>query len=343
MKLLNICFLFDFLGGAGEKLTKASQGETTPGHPAKRKSDELDLVNESGTMTSNRGEQHDMPVHGSDTTSSTADDHQPPQLKRLLLWTPKIKQKDERRKVLKISINKLRRIDDPEVFLRRSVLINNTMKRLQKEIKEEKLLKQSHSSWSRSRSSSPTRPGKRAGCGHGSQSSSKRRMYVDECNEEILQMTENFLHLEVPATPKMIETFDLDICESDRKSRRIDNDWCATSIDIETDSGSGSTTTQLHLPSHLNSSSPATDSENTECDINAIYSSSTTAAEGRHFGCEVNDSRLDNNNISASSTDNLGNRRTILSSCDNTSCSSSSGVIGKDCSLINHIHVCSEV
>lgn len=46
--------------------------------------------------------------------------------------------KDERRKVLKISISKLRLIDDPEVFLRRSVLVNNTLKKLQKEIRDEK-------------------------------------------------------------------------------------------------------------------------------------------------------------------------------------------------------------
>lgn len=50
----------------------------------------------------------------------------------------KYRQKEERRKVLKISVNKLRKIEDPEASLCRSVLINNTMKRLQKEAKDEK-------------------------------------------------------------------------------------------------------------------------------------------------------------------------------------------------------------
>lgn len=50
----------------------------------------------------------------------------------------KYRQKEERRKVLKISVNKLRKIEDPEASLCRSVLINNTMKRLQREAKEEK-------------------------------------------------------------------------------------------------------------------------------------------------------------------------------------------------------------
>lgn len=48
--------------------------------------------------------------------------------------------KEERKQVLKMSISKLRQIDDPEVFLRRSVLIHNTMQRLQREVREEKQL-----------------------------------------------------------------------------------------------------------------------------------------------------------------------------------------------------------
>nr|ADY39532.1 hypothetical protein [Hottentotta judaicus] len=49
-----------------------------------------------------------------------------------------MKWKDERRKVLKMSVNKLRRIDDPEAYLRRSVLINNTVRKLQMEIRQER-------------------------------------------------------------------------------------------------------------------------------------------------------------------------------------------------------------
>ncbi|XP_059481149.1 uncharacterized protein LOC132200009 [Neocloeon triangulifer] len=54
----------------------------------------------------------------------------------------KYRLKEERRKVLKISIGKFKRIEDHESSLRRSVLINNTMKRLQKEAREEKLQRQ---------------------------------------------------------------------------------------------------------------------------------------------------------------------------------------------------------
>ncbi|XP_067143955.1 uncharacterized protein DDB_G0279979-like [Centruroides vittatus] len=48
------------------------------------------------------------------------------------------KKKDERRKLLKISVNKLRNIDDAETFLRRSVLIHNTVRRLQREMEQER-------------------------------------------------------------------------------------------------------------------------------------------------------------------------------------------------------------
>ena len=55
------------------------------------------------------------------------------------------KAKEERKRILKVSVRKLKDIDDPEVFLRRSVLVNNTMKRLQTEIREEKAAKRANS------------------------------------------------------------------------------------------------------------------------------------------------------------------------------------------------------
>ncbi|GFG36106.1 hypothetical protein Cfor_08077, partial [Coptotermes formosanus] len=61
---------------------------------------------------------------------------------RPTMISAKYRLKEERRKVLKISVNKLKKIEDPESSLRRSVLINNTVKRLQKEAREEKSHKQ---------------------------------------------------------------------------------------------------------------------------------------------------------------------------------------------------------
>ena len=53
------------------------------------------------------------------------------------LSLPRYRFKEERKKVLKMSVRKLKQIEDPETFLCRSVLINNTMKRIQTEIREE--------------------------------------------------------------------------------------------------------------------------------------------------------------------------------------------------------------
>lgn len=61
----------------------------------------------------------------------------PPKRMSPFLNTPK-ERKEERRKVLRISIQKFRQMEDPEHFLRRSVLINNTLKKVQKEIRDEK-------------------------------------------------------------------------------------------------------------------------------------------------------------------------------------------------------------
>ncbi|GFR29391.1 SERTA domain-containing protein [Trichonephila clavata] len=44
------------------------------------------------------------------------------------------KWKDERRRLLRISMAKIRGVEDPEAYLRRSVLINNTVKRLQTDV-----------------------------------------------------------------------------------------------------------------------------------------------------------------------------------------------------------------
>ena len=61
----------------------------------------------------------------------------PPRI-TMLASSPKYKQKEERKRVLKLCVKKLRSIEDPEAFLSRSVLINNTLKRLQSEVREEK-------------------------------------------------------------------------------------------------------------------------------------------------------------------------------------------------------------
>ncbi|XP_015909478.1 uncharacterized protein [Parasteatoda tepidariorum] len=51
-----------------------------------------------------------------------------------VLFVPRSKWKEERRRLLRISMAKIRRVEDPESYLRRSVLINNTVKRLQKDV-----------------------------------------------------------------------------------------------------------------------------------------------------------------------------------------------------------------
>jgi len=59
--------------------------------------------------------------------------------KRLSPFTNTPKQrKEERRNILKITAKKLKAIEDPEKFLRRSVLVNNQYRRLRKEMIDEK-------------------------------------------------------------------------------------------------------------------------------------------------------------------------------------------------------------
>ncbi|XP_021944450.1 uncharacterized protein LOC110842896 [Folsomia candida] len=72
--------------------------------------------------------------------------------RRPSMFTAKYRMREERKKVLKMSMGKVKRIEDPESFLRRSVLINNTIKILQKEVRDEKMMRHGGSYASKSSS-----------------------------------------------------------------------------------------------------------------------------------------------------------------------------------------------
>ena len=66
--------------------------------------------------------------------------HNPPKRISPFLNTPKEK-KEERRRILKVSIKKLKEIENAELYLRRSLLIHNTVRRLQNEMQLDKRTK----------------------------------------------------------------------------------------------------------------------------------------------------------------------------------------------------------
>lgn len=125
--------MFVYLGAGGEKSVST----------AKKTSD---IGMKSGVNSSNNnggskiGLEEDDDIFGASRNYTTS--FCSGRTSRPTMISAKYRQKEERRKVLKISINKLKKIEDPESSLRRSVLINNTMKRLQREAREEKMQKQ---------------------------------------------------------------------------------------------------------------------------------------------------------------------------------------------------------
>ncbi|XP_003748588.2 uncharacterized protein LOC100905019 [Galendromus occidentalis] len=122
----------------------------------------------------------------------------PPTRRRsLLMWNPRLRGKDERRKVLKISISKLRLIDDPEVFLRRSVLVNNTLKKLQKEIRDERSSQRFYDV------RNPWRPVAEETCLEAMEPPSKRRREteaerLESSDEEIFGVSSDVVRVSVP-------------------------------------------------------------------------------------------------------------------------------------------------
>lgn len=85
------------------------------------------------------------------------------------------KQKEERKKVLRICVNKLQKIQDPESFLCKSVLINNTLKNIQLEHREA----QRKAKLKRDREEN----------GNEGESEAKKKCYVVQIEEEV---TDNF-------------------------------------------------------------------------------------------------------------------------------------------------------
>ncbi|XP_052766273.1 uncharacterized protein LOC128207420 [Mya arenaria] len=97
----------------------------------------LDMCNKSRTPDIKRDETSRVLKRKLDTDIDLDVPYIPPKRISPFMNTPKEK-KEEKRKILKISIKKLKQLEDPEAFLRRTVLVNNTRKRLQTELRQEK-------------------------------------------------------------------------------------------------------------------------------------------------------------------------------------------------------------
>lgn len=118
-----------------EKVGRTDKPLSTNGHSSVNTLFEMCNKTDAGPShlaSSNQGTKRKAEVTGFD------DVYIPSKRVSPFLNTPK-ERKDERKKILKISIKKLKQLDDPEAFLRRTVLVNNTLRRLQSELREEKL------------------------------------------------------------------------------------------------------------------------------------------------------------------------------------------------------------
>ncbi|KAL1138880.1 hypothetical protein AAG570_008942 [Ranatra chinensis] len=142
------------------------------------------------------------------------DGEETPRHNRPTMISPKYRQKEERRKVLKISVNKLKKIEDPESSLRRSVLINNTMKRLQREAREEKLNRQL-ACWDQLTDITNLREQQSSHRPTGQKETRKRTRQETEVEDtEVDAVLSQFY---MPLTPRMLTSIDE---EEDQQNRR---------------------------------------------------------------------------------------------------------------------------
>ena len=135
------------------------------------------------------------------------------------LWSPRLRLRDERKRVLKLSLAKLRRIDDAESCLRRSVLLNNTLRRLQREARDEKTATDSSNLCSRLQQHPAVRLEEPQRCVLSCdeaveatpRAGIKRRRSADVCEESTSSMDcggLNFSDLYLPPTPRMISSLE---------------------------------------------------------------------------------------------------------------------------------------
>ncbi|KFM61393.1 hypothetical protein X975_01386, partial [Stegodyphus mimosarum] len=101
------------------------------------------LVN-SGASSSSSSSSSSSDGQEDDHSAEADDEDYIPRRRGPQMWNSRQRWKDERKKVLKMSINKLAEIEDPELCLLRSVLINNTIKKLHLDIRNERQAKLRH-------------------------------------------------------------------------------------------------------------------------------------------------------------------------------------------------------
>lgn len=102
------------------------------------------------TLEGSISNHHQQHPHNHNTTTSSVDDMDmfgPPrstlpmgyyQRSRVPMISPKLRQREERKRILQLCATKLEGIKDSDTNLRRSVCINNTYSRLTDELRREK-------------------------------------------------------------------------------------------------------------------------------------------------------------------------------------------------------------
>lgn len=221
------------------------------------------------------------------------------------MWNSRQRWKDERKRVLKLSLAKLAEIEDPELCMHRSVVINNTVKRLHMDIKNERQAKlrqrQQRMDLFNERFHSTERIGDAIDSSQSSKVSPSVDSYDDSSCDEMFGISEDFLRVTIPdrrvPTPIPTNPLNQSVSEDSRDSQMDTSEPPVTSRESSQTTCYSSTSNSL-----------------TSCDT-AMDSASSSSLNARRTGAtNVATTITTTTNSNSSSTGSSSSPRRLVSS-----------------------------
>lgn len=285
----NICSFFSLTDGSDLKRKLSSAGsDAQTAQPKKQRTEVEDLTSplQSGVVSSSSSSSSCSSSSSSssssegqeDDASSTPDEEEYiPRRRGPQMWNSRQRWKDERKRVLKLSLSKLAEIEDPELCMHRSVVINNTVKRLHMDIKNERQAKLRQRQQRMDLFNERFHSTERIGSTDSSQSSKVSPSvdsYDDSSCDEMFGISEDFLRVTIPdrrvPTPIPTNPINQSVSEDSRDSQMDTSEPPVTSRDSQTTCYSSTNNSLMSCDTAMDSASSSS--------LNARRTGATNAA-----------------------------------------------------------------
>lgn len=216
------------------------------------------------------------------------------------MWNSRQRWKDERKRVLKLSLSKLAEIEDPELCMHRSVVINNTVKRLHMDIKNERQAKlrqrQQRMDLFNERFHSTERIGGSTDNSQSSKVSPSVDSYDDSSCDEMFGISEDFLRVTIPdrrvPTPIPTNPLNQSVSEDSRDSQMDTSEPPVTSRESQTTCYSSTSNSLMSCDTAMDSASSSSLNARRTGATNVATTTTTTTNSNSSTGSSSSPRRL---------------------------------------------------